>query len=113
MQFEGLLENYERRIFLPGSEAYWDSYDRGYKLQEMFPGQDVDDFASACGSNSWGPAEKQGIASIMCIQSGMNDSEEWIWLVRLLDGTHWWVVGGCDYTGWDCQSYLDWARYEV
>jgi hypothetical protein len=35
---------------------------------------------------------------------GENDAHEWHWIVRLNDG-HWaYVVGGCDYTGWDCQS---------
>jgi hypothetical protein len=36
--------------------------------------------------------------------AGENDGADWLWLVRLEDGRIAFVWGGCDYTGWDCQS---------
>lgn len=110
MKFDG-SDSMERRIFLPGSEGYWDGWDRGWALHQMFPRQDIPDFAAACTNNSWGPAEAQGIASIMCLEYGVRAGPDWKWLVRLFDNSHWWVVGGCDYTGWDCQSWLSWIEY--
>lgn len=100
---------YERKIFLPGSDLYWDGYDRGWELDKVFPGQDASSFASACTHNTWGPAEKDGIAQLTLVQQGQNEGDDWIWEVVLFDGTKWSVQGGCDYTGWDCQSWLEWT----
>lgn len=36
--------------------------------------------------------------------TGQNDGAEWHWILRLEGGTYAYVTGGCDYTGWDCQS---------
>ena len=35
---------------------------------------------------------------------GANDEEDWMWLVELENGRVAFLRGGCDYTGWDCQS---------
>jgi hypothetical protein len=37
---------------------------------------------------------------------GHNDEDEWYWLGRLKDGRFFGAIGGCDFTGWDCQSGL-------
>lgn len=48
-----------------------------------------------------GPSQiKRGLS---CIE-GCNDEEDWHWLVELEDNTIAYLRGGCDYTGWDCQS---------
>lgn len=39
--------------------------------------------------------------------NGENDGANWHWLVRTEDGKYAYLTGGCDYTGWDCQSSLD------
>lgn len=44
------------------------------------------------------------IAEILATIEGQNDGADWHWLVRLDDGQHAYITGGCDYTGWDCQS---------
>lgn len=36
--------------------------------------------------------------------TGQNDGAEWHWIILLESGTYAYVTGGCDYTGWDCQS---------
>lgn len=39
---------------------------------------------------------------------GERDSmDNWQWVVKLNNGCHYFVEGGCDYTGWDCQSWLE------
>lgn len=36
--------------------------------------------------------------------TGENDGHDWHWIVSLDGGAFAYVTGGCDYTGWDCQS---------
>ena len=36
--------------------------------------------------------------------TGENDGAEWHWLVELENGSFAYIHGGCDYTGWGCQS---------
>jgi len=38
---------------------------------------------------------------------GENDGVDWYWILQMKDGTFSWATGGCDYTGWDCQSSAD------
>lgn len=35
---------------------------------------------------------------------GENDEADWYWIIKMKDGTWGLGQGGCDYTGWDCQS---------
>lgn len=39
---------------------------------------------------------------------GENDGADWYWILQMKDGTFANARGGCDYTGWDCQS---WANF--
>lgn len=36
---------------------------------------------------------------------GANDEDNWYWILQMKDGSFKWAEGGCDYTGWDCQSH--------
>lgn len=38
---------------------------------------------------------------------GENDGVDWYWILQMKDGTFANASGGCDYTGWDCQSSAD------
>lgn len=96
-------------VVLPGSEGHWNAYDHGDKLDRLFPGQDAFDLMYACQYNGWGPlTDGVGVVRLTMAQQGCNDEEDWIWFVELTDGTVWQAMGGCDYTGWDCQSWLTW-----
>lgn len=44
------------------------------------------------------------IARILAVHEGYNDEEDWRWILELKDKTFVYLRGGCDYTGWDCQS---------
>lgn len=39
---------------------------------------------------------------------GENDGPDWHWIVQLENGRFAYGWGGCDYTGWDCQSSINW-----
>lgn len=45
------------------------------------------------------------IASVLAVYEGQNDSTDWRWLIQLKDNQFVYLRGGCDYTGWDCQSW--------
>jgi len=98
-------------VMLPGSDAYWRSWEAADALEAQFPKQEARDFVYACHYNGAGPWNDAVIVGLLCVEAGENDERPWIWLVALDNGAHWWAVGGCDYTGWDCQSYLEWTRY--
>lgn len=50
------------------------------------------------------PFVRADVATILAIAEGEHDGPEWVVAGRLNDG-RWFVArGGCDYTGWDCQS---------
>lgn len=44
------------------------------------------------------------IVDILATIEGENDGANWHWLVLLESGVVAYITGGCDYTGWDCQS---------
>ncbi len=44
------------------------------------------------------------IESIVAEVCGEHDGCEWFWILKMKDGTFRKAEGGCDYTGWDCQS---------
>lgn len=52
------------------------------------------------------------IAYVWAVVEGENDGPAWHWIVRLQDGSAWYLTGSCDYTGWDCQSWLSASRLQ-
>lgn len=98
-------------VVLPGSEDYWSAYEYGRELEKAFPGQDAGDFMYGNQYNTPRELERAlavGITNFICLHHGANDEDAWVWSVHLGDGSEWIVTGGCDYTGWDCQSWMDW-----
>jgi hypothetical protein len=56
------------------------------------------------------------IEQVLAVFAGENDEEDWRWIIKVnkecakRNGARFvFLQGGCDYTGWDCQS---WARHE-
>jgi hypothetical protein len=44
------------------------------------------------------------VAYVLASVMGENDGPQYFWLCAMKDHTYAVVDGGCDYTGWDCQS---------
>lgn len=44
------------------------------------------------------------IDSIIAEVCGANDELDWYWVLKMKDDSFMSAQGGCDYTGWDCQS---------
>lgn len=53
--------------------------------------------------------EIDDVADILAVVEGENDEGHWHWLLRLKEPPlrYVYLVGGCDYTGWDCQSWAE------
>lgn len=50
------------------------------------------------------------IEDIIAEVSGMNDEFNWWWIIKLKNGSYALLSAWCDYTGWDCQSGIDFER---
>lgn len=47
------------------------------------------------------------VAYVEAAAFGEGDGPDYYWLMSMKDHTYAVVYGGCDYTGWDCQSYAE------
>lgn len=45
------------------------------------------------------------IDAVLAADAGANDEARWVAIFRLRDGRFAYLTAGCDYTGWDCQSW--------
>jgi len=72
------------------------------KMLENLHGVDSD-LNSAINFNQSGLAVDE-IQGVLAAVYGENDEADWYWVIKKKDGTWGLGVGGCDYTGWDCQS---------
>lgn len=63
------------------------------------------DLESAVEFNS-GNVDLKQVDSVVAAVYGENDGADWYWVLKMKDGTYGLAVGGCDYSGWDCQSSL-------
>lgn len=63
------------------------------------------DLHAAISSNAFEVSAR--ILEIIAHIDGENDGPNWHWLALLENGRVAYITGGCDYTGWDCQSHLD------
>lgn len=50
------------------------------------------------------PFERPTKANLHACVMGENDESSWYWLLEV-GRKFYYVEGGCDYTGWDCQSW--------
>lgn len=46
----------------------------------------------------------EDIKQVLAVWEGENDGDDWRWIFTLNNGRFVFLQGGCDYTGWDCQS---------
>lgn len=62
------------------------------------------DLSAAIGYNPVPGFALEDVAYVLGAVLGENDGPDYWWLVAMRDHTYAVVNGGCDYTGWDCQS---------
>jgi hypothetical protein len=79
-----------RQVKFDNSKSSWDSDDIKYAFE--------------CNGLSERLNDIECIVAEVC---GSNDEYDWYWILQMKDGTFSNAQGGCDYTGWDCQSSAD------
>ena len=58
------------------------------------------DLSAACEYNN---IDSSDLVDVLLEITGENDEASWHWIVKTASG-YAYISGGCDYTGWDCQS---------
>ena len=74
------------------------------KTVEHFDNEDLRD---CLGYNPQDEFTYDDIFGVLAVFEGMNDGPDWHWIVKLRTGEDYYLRGGCDYTGWDCQSWAN------
>lgn len=59
----------------------------------------------ACLENNPQEFTFESVSKILAVWEGQNDGDDWRWILQLKDKRFVFLQGGCDYTGWDCQSW--------
>lgn len=75
-----------------------------FELKEY--GYEMDDIGYACEYNGQMDLLKN-IDVLLAEVCGANDEDNWYWIIQTKNNKFVWARGGCDYTGWDCLSWLD------
>ena len=63
-----------------------------------------DDLWYALENNPPSMFKPDDVIDIVAEVPGANDEFDWWWVLEMTDGRFFLLSGGCDYTGWDCQS---------
>ncbi len=50
------------------------------------------------------PPMRSDVVEVIAAIDGENDGDDWIGVFLLKDGRYCVAIGGCDYTGWECQA---------
>lgn len=79
---------------------------RTEKYDHSKKGFDNDDISYALQCNPQSSIIEKDIDVIVAEVCGEADGADWHWIVQRKDGKFQYLTGGCDYTGWDCQSSL-------
>lgn len=78
-------------------------------MNEIHPN---DDLWYAIKNNPSKLIKPEDITDILAEVPGANDELNWYWVVSLKNGHAGLIYGGCDYTGWDCRSFLKYGIFE-
>jgi len=58
----------------------------------------------AVGECDTSPFTPEDVVKVYAMSEGENDGPSWIMWGKLEDGRYFFLIAGCDYTGWDCQA---------
>jgi hypothetical protein len=70
-----------------------------------FSSRGIDYDLQSCLDYNPQPFTVDDIERVLAVWEGENDGDDWRWVLLLKDGRYAFLQGGCDYTGWDCQSW--------
>jgi hypothetical protein len=84
-----------------------------YDNPEEFKARGIDYSLTACLEYNPQPFAIEEVEKVLAVWEGENDGDDWRWVLKMKKGSKGKFVflqGGCDYTGWDCQS---WAKSDI
>lgn len=66
----------------------------------------------SCFQYAWDRPEsvQDEIERVLAKWEGAHDTDDWIWILALRNNKYAYLQAGCDYTGWDCRSWIN--RFE-
>lgn len=77
-----------------------------YDNDEEFTAKGIDyDLCACLDYNPQNTFVVEDIKKVWAVWEGENDGDDWRWVLELDSGQFVFLQGGCDYTGWDCQSW--------
>ncbi len=79
--------------------SYYDLSDE----QQKKMGVDYD-FVACLEFNAQPSFTFEDVKKVLAVVEGEHDGADWHWVFSLNNGRFMYMRGGCDYTGWDCQS---------
>jgi len=86
-------------------------YDFSKEKQAEFAAIGIDYDLSACLEYNPQSFDITDIEKVIAVWVGENDEDDWRWIIKVTKecakkngGRYVFLQGGCDYTGWDCQS---------
>lgn len=63
------------------------------------------DLSACCEHNDVGGGFRlEDVAYVLAALMGEREGPSYHWIVAMKDHTYAYITGGCDYTGWDCNS---------
>lgn len=83
-----------------------------YDNQEEYDKRGIDYDLCACLDYNSISFTADEIEKVLAVWEGENDADDWRWVLQLKDKRFVFLQGGCDYTGWDCQSWATCAFAE-
>ena len=73
--------------------------------EEQMKDRSIDYDLFACLTFNPQPFKLIDIDKVLAVFEGEHDSKEGHWVIRLDDNRYLYLRGGCNYTGWDCNSW--------
>lgn len=78
-----------------------------YSNPEEYTQRGIDYDLHACLEFNPQSFDVDDIERVAAVWEGERDADNWRWVLQFKDGRAALLIGGCDYTGWDCQSHAD------
>lgn len=85
-----------------------------YDEEKKYNEKGIDSDLYYCLEYNAQPFNIDDIEKVLAVFEGANDEKDWRWVIKLtkeaakkFENKFAYLQGGCDYTGWDCQSSAD------
>lgn len=76
---------------------------------EWYEARGIDSDMRACFEHNYVNMDIKDIKKVVAVWEGENDGDNWRWIAQINQYHHddyVFIEAGCDYTGWDCQSWV-------